>query len=153
MLFSYNHNNINNNSTYTNTKHNRETQIHRRLFCSGTNGLLISDFGSSTRGEKQFLEVFRNHTMLTTPPTLGTSHGPISISQHHGRTQVLTIMVGPPTSTVCLNGRQPNCLPTCPKVNSSGSSLPGITSFTLQPHFLSGVYYDNYDCHILCARA
>ena len=32
-------------------------------------------------------------------------------------------------------------------------SLPGMTSFTLQPYFQSGVYYDNCDCHILCARA
>ena len=32
-------------------------------------------------------------------------------------------------------------------------SLLGMTSSTLQPHFLSGVYYDNGDCHILCARA
>ena len=35
----------------------------------------------------------------------------------------------------------------------SGPSLPGMTSFTLQPFFLSGVYYDNFDCYILCARA
>ena len=36
--------------------------------CSRTNVLLLtSEFGSSTRGERQFLKVFRNHTMLTTP--------------------------------------------------------------------------------------
>ena len=35
----------------------------------------------------------------------------------------------------------------------SGPLLPDMTSFTLQPHFLSGVYYDNCDCHILCIRA
>ena len=56
-------------------------------------------------------------------------------SQHHGRTPLLTIMVGPHfspswsdptsqhhgrtlTSTVSLNGRQPSCLSTWPKVNS-----------------------------------
>ena len=33
-----------------------------------------------------------------------------------------------------------------------GPSLLGMTSSTLQPHFLSGVYYDNGDCHILCVR-
>ena len=32
-------------------------------------------------------------------------------------------------------------------------SLPGMTSFTLQTHFLSGVYYDDCDCNILCALA
>ena len=37
------------------------------LRCSGTNHLLTSEFGSLTRGERQFLKVFRNHTMLTTP--------------------------------------------------------------------------------------
>ena len=47
-----------------NTKH-RRTQIHWRL--STHRLLLISDFGSSTRGKRQFLKDFRNHTMLTTP--------------------------------------------------------------------------------------
>ena len=32
-------------------------------------------------------------------------------------------------------------------------SLPSMISSTLQPNFLSGVYYDNGDCHILCVRA
>ena len=34
-----------------------------------------------------------------------------------------------------------------------GPSLPGMTSSKLQLHLLSGVYYDNGDCHILYARA
>ena len=87
---------------------------HRRLRCSGTNGLLISDFG--TKRETQFLKVFRNHTILTTSfngrnLTLCHNgrnwtivfHGPTSkskvpgrtpISQHHGR-----------NTTVCLTGK------------------------------------------------
>ena len=32
----------------------------------------------------------------------------------------------------------------------SGLSFPGMTSSTLQPHFLSKVYYDNCNCHIQC---
>ena len=40
---------------------------HRRLCCSGMNRLLISEFGSSTQGERQFLKVFPNHTMPITP--------------------------------------------------------------------------------------
>ena len=32
-------------------------------------------------------------------------------------------------------------------------SLLGMTSSTLQPHFLSGIYHDNSDCHILCVQA
>ena len=35
----------------------------------------------------------------------------------------------------------------------SEASLPGMTSFTLQSHFLSGVYNSNCDCHILWTRA
>ena len=31
-------------------------------------------------------------------------------------------------------------------------SILGMTSSTLKPHFLSGVYYDNGDCHILCVN-
>ena len=163
IIIYHNPNDINNNSTYTNTKHYWQTQIHRQLCCTGTNVLLLtSDFGSSTRGETQFLKVFRNHTMLTTPQNvqhISWSNLNFSTpwsdptSHHHGRT---------PTSTVCLNGRELNCLPTWSKVNSrlffkifkfSEPLLPGMTSFTLQLHFLFGVYYDNCDCHILCARA
>ena len=70
----------------------------------------------------------------------------IPTSQHYGRT---------PTSTVCLNSKQPDCLRTWPNVNCQMTlfqnlqvfiSLLGMTSLTLHPHFLSGVYYDNYDC-------
>ena len=42
--------------------------------------LSISDFGSSTQGERQFLKVFRNHTMQTTPPTFGTSRGVLDLN-------------------------------------------------------------------------
>ena len=35
----------------------------------------------------------------------------------------------------------------------SGPSLPSMTSSTLQPISCLEVYYDNGDCHILCARA
>ena len=91
--------------------------------------------------------------------------------QHHGRNS---------TSTACLHGpsrqptrpvliRQPtglvsSKLPTrlvhsrdpgrvFQSTQILSPSLPVMTSFTLQPHFLSGVYYDNCDCHILCTRA
>ena len=39
-----------------------------------------------TRKEIRFLKVFCTHTVLTTPPTFGTSRGPISISENYGRT-------------------------------------------------------------------
>ena len=47
-----------------------------------------------TGRDTQFLKVFRNHTMLTSPPKFGTSRGAISISQHHGRTQRLNCLLG-----------------------------------------------------------
>ena len=69
--------------------YNAQAQIHRRMKtqaktaevrCSGTKRLLTSDFSSSIRGERQFLEVFHNYTMLTTPPTFGRSRGVIDLN-------------------------------------------------------------------------
>ena len=132
------------------------------------NRLLFSDYGSSTRGERQFLKVFRNYTMLTTPSNvrhiswcfrsqfifagrnlkkltaaataenltvcliglMSTFNGRTSTSQHHGRNSTDVIF----------------------KIFQILSpSLLGMMSSTLQPHFLFGVYYENSDCHILCA--
>ena len=42
--------------------------------------LLTSDFGSSTLGERKFLKVFRNYTMLTTPPTFGIFRGVLDLN-------------------------------------------------------------------------
>ena len=93
--------------------------------------LLTSDFISSTRGERHhFVSYYANNT-----PTLGTSRGPMSISQHHGRTPTSQHHCRTPTSqqhgrtptsqhhgrnstsAVCLSDRIPNCLPTWSKVN------------------------------------
>ena len=103
---------------------------HRRLRCSGTNRLLISGFGSSTRGETQFLKLFCNHTMLTTyfngrnltlcPKGRNSTivfHGPTSKSQLPGRTPTSQHDGRNSTSTVSHNGRQPNFLPTWFTVN------------------------------------
>ena len=73
---------------YKYTSKNRWT-----LFCSVTNRSLISEFGSSTWGERQFFKIFHNHTMITTPLKFRISHGPISISQLMVGLQLLTIMV------------------------------------------------------------
>ena len=81
-------------TTYSNTKHRRK-QIHRRD--SVVQVWTVFNFWFwffDTRRETQFLKVFHNHIMLTTPLMFGTSCGPISISQHHSRTQLLNIMVG-----------------------------------------------------------
>ena len=113
--------------------------------------LLTSGFGSLTRGERQFLKVFHNHTMLTTPPTFT-----------HLVVQFLNTMVGPNFN--CLPLRQTTQLSAYIVQNQlpilffkifkfSRPLLPGMTLFTLQLHFLSGVYYDNCDCYILCTQA
>ena len=75
-------------------------------------------------------------------------HGPTSKSQLHGRTPTSHHHVRTPTSTVCLHGPKSTF-----NFKFSGPSLLDMTSFTLQPHFLSEVYYDNGNCHTLCARA
>ena len=166
---------------HANTKHNRQTQIHRRLRCSGKNVLLLaSDFGSSIRGERQFLKVFWNHTMLTT-------------LQHSAHllvhSQFLNTLVGPNFSTswsdpyFCTSWSDPNfspswldsnfnCLPQwqttqlsaymaqnqLPTASFSKSSNSPDHRFRAwrhshtSTHFLSGVYYDNCDFSILCAR-
>ena len=100
-------------------------------------------------------------------------HGPTSKSQLPGRTPLLHTMVGLNFSTPSWSDPNFNCLPQRQTTQLSvyiaqsqlptdlflkifkfsGPSLPSMTSFILQPHFLSGVYYDNCDCHILCMQA
>ena len=76
-------------------------------------------------------------------------NGRTSTSQHHGRTQLLSTMVGPQILNAMVGTRlnlfqnHPNSQPI-----SSGHDV-----FYTQPHLLSGVYYDNGDCHIFCTRA
>ena len=90
-------------------------------------------------------------------------------SQHHGRNSTSTVRLHGPsrlqTQPVPIRqptGLVPSKLPTrlahsknstCVFQNTQILSplLPGMTSFILQSHLLSGVYYDNCDCHILCA--
>ena len=121
VLYSHSHNHNNNKSTYTNKKHNRLTQIHRRLRCFGTNAFInfwVQFF--DTRIERQFLKDFLNYTMLTTLQRSETSFGVLGLnSQHHGRTHLLNIMVGPqllnfivrPNFSPSLLDPKFNCLP------------------------------------------
>ena len=101
-----------------------EAMNDRRTFCcSGTNRLLISDFGSSTQGERHtILKSLSYHTMLTTPQRsahfevqsqfLNSFVGPQLLKTIVGP-QILNIMVGPQLQmstsmadnlTVCLHG-------------------------------------------------
>ena len=132
----------------------RQIQIHRRdSLVQIQTVLLTSNFGSSARGER---------------------HN----SANHPQRSVYLVMFkfslgrGLKNTTLRLNGRIPNsrlnfrnsslCLHrpmSTPNwhilkiLKFSGLSLPDMTLSTLKPHFLSRVYYDNGDCHTLCARA
>ena len=132
FLVTHNYNDIDNNGTYTyaNIKANSLVQIRTHL--------LTSDSSPSWSGP--------NFNCLPTPFKVNSQlPGWTPTSQHNGRTW---------TSIVCLHS--PKSTPNSPffKIfKFSGPSHPGMTSFTLQPHFLSEFYYDNCDCHFLCARA
>ena len=125
------------------------------LCCSGTNGLLTSDFSSSTRGER--------HNSYCANPAQRAVHlvmFKISVGRDP---KIPTTCANGQNSTLCLNGRNSNlCLHGLmstfnwlffKNLKFSGPCLPSMMSSTLQPHFLSGVYSDNGDCHILCTRA
>ena len=124
--------------TYTKTDTSKYKGKNRRtLCCSGTNTLISCSQFFDTRRET-ILKSLSYHTMLTTPKR---SWSNLNFSA---------------------SWSELDCLPPWPKVNSqlffkifkfSGPSLTDMTSFTLQLHFLFGVYYDNCDCHILCERA
>ena len=66
-------------------------------------------------------------------------HGQTSTSQHHGRISTSHHHHGQTLIEIFFKIFQ-----------ILSPSLLGMISSTLQPHFLSGVYYDNGECHILC---
>ena len=90
-------------ANYTIQIHNRQIQIHRRLRCSVTNVLLLtSEFGSSTRGERDtILKSLLYHTMLTTPQRSPHFLVQSQFFQHHGRNSPSHHHGWTPTSTVC----------------------------------------------------
>ena len=142
----------------TNTGENRRTQIYRRLHCSCTNGFI------------NFWLWFFDTSSMVQPQNINTMIGPQLLNTMVGP-RLLNIIVGPNFSPSWSDPNF-NCLPQWQTtqlsvyivqtqlptdsfkiLKFSGPSLPGMTSFTVQPHFLSGVYYDNFDCHIVCVRA
>ena len=102
--------------------------------------LLVSDFGSSTRGERHN-SYYANHPQVSARLAMSK----ISVGRDPKNP---SLRFSDPNSTRCLNGRNstvslhgpistPNSLFfKIPKF--SGLSLPGMKSSTLQPHFLSG---------------
>ena len=112
-------------------------QIQATLSFQIQTGLLISGFGQCRHEERetQFLKAYANHNMLT-PPQRAAHLVMFKISLHLCRSRS-------ENSTARLNGRKPNCLfngliPRTHLVKFS-PSLIGMMSFTLQPHFQSGV--------------
>ena len=98
-----------------------------------------------TRREKQFLKVFRYQTMLKTPHRSAHIMVQSQILNTMVGTQLLLSASMADNPTVGLHGPKstPNWL-FFKIFKFSGHSLPGMTSFTLQPHFLSGIYYDKW---------
>ena len=98
--------------------------------------------------ETQFLKVFRNHTMLTPPLKFGTSRGVLRsqfISAGRDRKNITlripnyrlsALMAETQLSASMVQCQLPNCL-FFKIIKFSGTSLPGMTSSSLQPHFLS----------------
>ena len=86
-------------------------------------------------------------------------HGRTSTSQHHGRTA--TSQHHGPTPTSQHHGRTPTSQhhgrTSIDSFSKSSNSRDHLFRVWRHPHsspiFCLGVYYDNGDCHILCARA
>ena len=100
---------------------------------------LVSVHGD-TRRETQFLKPYANHTMLTLPQRV--AHLVMfKISIHLCRSRSACLIVRKPNS---LLQRSNTPLMSFQNPQFSGPSLLGMTSSTLRPHFLPGVYYDKW---------
>ena len=137
-----------------------QMQIQANSVIPGTNGFINFWLGFfDMKRETQFLLC---SPYYLTPPTFGTSCDVLrSLSEEIWKAQLHLQWA---KSNSQLNGRELNSLPAWSNLSFSTAvfflnpqilslSLLGMMSSTLQPHFLSGVYYDNGDCHILCMQA
>ena len=106
---------------------------------TGTNGLLTSDFGSSTQRERH-----NSYYADLAPSVWHISWCLRSVGRDKKTPNYIFNSVAE-DSILCLHGPMStlNC--------HFFKILKFMISSTLYPHFLSGVYYDNGDCHILCA--
>ena len=111
VLYTHNHNDMESMTTV-----HIHMQKHRRILLFRY-GCIYQRLSSVLLHEER-VKIISYHTMLTSPPTLGTSRGSISISQHHWRTPTSQHHGRNSNSTDCHWVRQPNCLPTWSKVNS-----------------------------------
>ena len=119
---------------------------YRPTVVSDTNGLLIPDFGSLTRGER-LNSYYANHPQCAVHLVVFK----ISVSRDPKNT---TTSFNGWNPTLCLNGSNSIFNWLFFKIlKFSGPSFPGMMSSTLQPHFLYCVFFDNGDCYIFCAPA
>ena len=148
----------------------RQIQMLVDFVVSRTNGFIYNFLLRffDIRRKTQFLKVLANHTLLTILsyyPQRATYLVVFKISTYPRRSRHKKL-------NHRRNGRKVNSIPqrqelisllpwsnlnfstaSFSKSSNSGPSLPGMTSSTLQLISCLGVYYDNGDCHILCARA
>ena len=146
-LVYHSHNDINNNSTYTNTN-----TIQANSVISDMNGLFISDFGSWRHKERD--------TILTMLTILSDSTPNVWHILWCLRSQFISAGQDPKnltaaatveTSTLCMNG-----LISTDSSSKSSNSQDHLSWAWCHPHSSPisclSVYYDNGDCHILCVR-
>ena len=129
------------------------------LCSSGTNGLSISWLQfMATRGERQFLKAYANHTIWHDFNARRILWRLRSLSIEIRKPQQHLLR---PKSNSCLNGRNSTlCLhgPISTDVFSkSSNSQEHLFRARRHPHSSPisclEVYYDNGDCHIFCTRA
>ena len=124
--------------------------------------LLVFDFNSSSRGE-------RHNSYYANHPQRAAHLVMFKISVGRDLQNSNYILNGRELNSLCPNGREHIYLPPWQKFNYlpawSNVNLQHLKSSNSQPissrheiihtpaHLLSGVYYDNGECHILCARA
>ena len=132
-----------------------ECKYRRTLSFQVRTVLLTSNFGSSTLGERHN-SYHANHSKRAAHLVLfkisvgKDSKNPTTSST--AQIQLYASTAGTQLSVSMVQSQHLNWL-FFKILKFSGPSLPGMTSSIFQPHFLSGVYYDNGDCHILIARA
>ena len=121
---------------------------YRRLCCSSTNGLLISDFGSSTRGER--------HSSYLLTQSQRTAHLVVFKISVCRDPKILPATATVENSTLCSNGRNSIVCPHGPISSLNSNYLGHLFRAWRHPHYCPisslGVHNDNGDCHILCAR-
>ena len=165
---THSHNDINHKRNTINKF--RYSQIHNSntctnvcgLCCSCMNGLLTSDFGSSTRGERHN-SYYADHTIWPHKRAAYPVMFKISVGRNPKKKTTTSSMVKIQLSTSdSMAGTQLSaCMVQCQSSTDSftkySNSQDHLFRTWRHPHSSPisclEVYYDNGDCHILCARA